>query len=469
MSTFNRSIEASINCGGFAFKEGEWNFELSPPELPLGYIASDCYKMGHALRFLNIEIPPGQVIKKAFITYYAWGSYDGDYCNGYIYGEKSLTPLPFSTWADFEARSKTTNRTPWDKIPHWADLGVYQTPNIASVIQEIITQPGWVSGNPIVLCIDDLEDRSSHVTLANRHAWAYYEHFEWTPVLTIEYGPETQIAVLDISYLHFWDSIVITLPTQIPCHLTCYYTHIKPVRHATSRVLRGQALPWGGYWCFAAWLSVEQLEAGDTLIHTFPIPNWFECVTKWFTFRGTTIGVDSPSVGPLFEHHHSGVPPSQKFESYYHPRPTYSNIYEPNRSGQTFTPTQRHLLTKVYVFIHRTSASYPTLNVKIKEAPDDTPTGPVLSSGATPWAHIPVSPYEDWVETQMSEFILEPDTKYAIIIHTSFVGQGIIRWWRRSRDADYPRGLRIYSTDSGNTWSKFPLDDFLFQEWGIPA
>ena len=275
-------------------------------------------------------------------------------------------------------------------------------------------------------------------------------------------------AVLDLSYSHTATSVIITCTTNNPCHLTCYYTDQEPVRHATSRVVRGLALPWGAYFCFVAWQTIEQIEPGDTLSHTFEIPDWSECQTKWFCFRGTVGGQLSPSASALFKHHHPGVAAEQKFESYYHPRPTYSNIYEPNQSGQTFTPTQRHLLTKVYTFIHRVSATYPTLNVQIKEAPDDTPTGPVLSSGYTVWADIPESPDEDWVETEMSEFILEPDTKYAIIIHTSFVGQGVIRWWRRSRDADYPRGLRIYSTDSGNTWSKFPLDDFLFQEWGIP-
>ncbi|MBA7584626.1 hypothetical protein ES708_26583 [subsurface metagenome] len=275
-------------------------------------------------------------------------------------------------------------------------------------------------------------------------------------------------AVINISYSHTATSVIITITTNTPCHLTCYYTDKEPGSHRTSRNQRGLTLPWGVYYCFVAWKSVEQTEAADTLIHTFEVPDWSYCQTKWFAFRGTIAEVLSPSVSCLFQHHHSGVPPAQKFEFYDESKQTYSNIYEPNRSGQTFTPTEPHLLTKVYVFIHRTTLSYPTLNVKIQEAPEDTPTGPVLSSGSTSWALIPVSPYEDWVETEMSECVLEPGTKYAISIHTSFVGQGVIRWWRRYFDATYPRGIRIYSRDSGNTWSQFPTQDFLFQEWGIP-
>ncbi len=276
-------------------------------------------------------------------------------------------------------------------------------------------------------------------------------------------------AVLTIAYSHTATSIIITITTNTPCHLTCYYTDKEPGSHRTSRNQRGLTLPWGVYYCFVAWLSVEQTEPGDTLTHTFEIPDWSYCQIKWFAFRGTIAEVLSPSVSCLFQHHHSGVPPPQKFEFYDHPRPTYSNIYEPNRSGQTFTPLQSHLLTKVYTFITRAANTYPTLNIYIKEAPDDVPTGPVLSSGSTPWAVIPDGAVPAWIETEMSPCVLEPATKYALIAHTSFVGQGILRWRYRSFDAAYPRGLRIHSSDSGNTWSKFPVHDFLFEEWGIPA
>ena len=115
-------------------------------------------------------------------------------------------------------------------------------------------------------------------------------------------------AVLEVSYSHFETSIVITCTTNNPCHLTLYYTDKEPLRHATSRVVRGLSLPWGAYWCFVAWNSVEQQEAGDTYIHTFEVPDWSYCQTKWFTFRGTVAGEVSPSVSALLKHHHPGLP-----------------------------------------------------------------------------------------------------------------------------------------------------------------
>jgi len=113
-------------------------------------------------------------------------------------------------------------------------------------------------------------------------------------------------AVMAIYYFHFSDFVVITCTTNNPCHLTCYYTEKEPVRHATSRVVRGLALPWGAYWCFVAWNKVEQLEPGDTLTHTFKIHDWLYCQTKWLCFRGTVAGELSPSVSALLKHHHPG-------------------------------------------------------------------------------------------------------------------------------------------------------------------
>ena len=120
-------------------------------------------------------------------------------------------------------------------------------------------------------------------------------------------------AVLQIYYFYTETSIIIECSTNNPCHLWCYYTDKQPVRHATSRVVRGLALPWGAYWCFVAWNSVEQQQAGDTLVHTFEITPWSYCQTKWLCFRGTVAGAISPSASPLIKLHHPGPPVTKAF------------------------------------------------------------------------------------------------------------------------------------------------------------
>lgn len=111
-------------------------------------------------------------------------------------------------------------------------------------------------------------------------------------------------AVLNITYHHDSTLTTITIATNNPVHLTCYYTDKQPGRHKTERTDRGLTLPWGAYFCFVAWQSVEQLEAGDTLRHTFEIQGWLSCQTKWLAFRGTVAGQLSPSVSPIFKKHY---------------------------------------------------------------------------------------------------------------------------------------------------------------------
>ncbi len=113
-------------------------------------------------------------------------------------------------------------------------------------------------------------------------------------------------AVLENNYLHLTNAIVLMNITNNPCHLTCYYSEKSPRRHKVSRRERGIDLPWGAYFCFVAWLSAEQLEAGDTLQHTFVIPAWYLAQVRWFAFRGTVSDVLSPSVSAIFQHKHAG-------------------------------------------------------------------------------------------------------------------------------------------------------------------
>lgn len=122
----------------------------------------------------------------------------------------------------------------------------------------------------------------------------------------------SNFAVLTIAYLHTATAIVISITTNTPCHLTCYYTDKEPRRHRTARNQRGLTLPWGVYYCFVAWQTVEQTEPGDTYIHTFEVAPWEYCQTKWFAFRGTLAEVLSPSVSPLFKHHHHYITYSQE-------------------------------------------------------------------------------------------------------------------------------------------------------------
>jgi len=108
------------------------------------------------LRFTDITIPKGTKIKDA------WVQFDVDDTGGgwlpvfvQIYGELSPNAATF-TKDDFDISSRpTTKKSVWWQVHDWTtkhDHGPDQaTPDISDIIEEIIKQDDWVSGNSLVL------------------------------------------------------------------------------------------------------------------------------------------------------------------------------------------------------------------------------------------------------------------------------------------------------------------------------
>lgn len=98
----------------------------------------------------------------------------------------------------------------------------------------------------------------------------------------------------------FDTGVCIGLATNSPVHLTLYVTSQEPRKHPVTRYVRGIDVPWYTYFCFVSWIPVEQREAGDTLYHSFAVPNWPTGDKRWMVARGDVNDVISPSVTPVF-------------------------------------------------------------------------------------------------------------------------------------------------------------------------
>ena len=100
----------------------------------------------------------------------------------------------------------------------------------------------------------------------------------------------------------------ITLTTDTPCHLWLRWTKIKPLTHPEPLMRRGVSLPNATRWCFVAFHENEQLEPGDTYIHTYIKEPWAVCETRYFYLIGKIGGVESPSASPIFNYHREEAP-----------------------------------------------------------------------------------------------------------------------------------------------------------------
>ena len=150
------------------------------------------------MRFANANIPKNARITSAFLTFTSRMDLSATSVNTRIIGDKEADAAGFSTFADYQSRrgtaigghddtKLTTARITWDNIEPWLTNHQYRSPDISTIIQEIISQPGWTNGNHLAVFWDDHEGRSSPVRWAGREALSYLSANDKSVKLHIEY------------------------------------------------------------------------------------------------------------------------------------------------------------------------------------------------------------------------------------------------------------------------------------------
>lgn len=126
-----------------------------------------------------VPIPNSADISTAYMKSYVNSCGAGVHLK--IYAEDQDNPAATSDAADFFAATLTTAAVDWD--PASTDItGVFNGPEIKTVIQEIVDRAGWASGNAIQLMV-----RNDASTADRKIVIATYESASQEPRLYIEY------------------------------------------------------------------------------------------------------------------------------------------------------------------------------------------------------------------------------------------------------------------------------------------
>ncbi len=131
----------------------------------LGYDAPLGGRVHGGIRFPAVNVPAGATILSAYVRFRASADCPDDNVRVLIAGEKVADAATFSTGADFFVRlgtRQTAAKVPWPmiddgmvSIPPWTSGSDYDTPDLSTVIQELIDQSGWAAGNDLVLFFID--------------------------------------------------------------------------------------------------------------------------------------------------------------------------------------------------------------------------------------------------------------------------------------------------------------------------
>jgi len=137
--------------------------------------------------------------------------------------------------------------------------------------------------------------------------------------------------------------------------------------------------------------------------------------------------------------------------------------YDIRWRAQTFTPVASHQLTKVVLKLQKVG-SPGDITVVIKGTTDGEPSGGNLASYVFDGNAVLTSSMA-WYDIPLSCTLYQGQT-YAIIIKALNGSSGQQVQIDVDQTGGYTVGERVYSQNSGSTWTKVPGEDWLFEEWG---
>ncbi len=130
------------------------------------------------MRFLGLAIPPGATITNAYIEFTADETNSG--ATSLTFRAQAIDDAPGFTTAssDISNRALTDAAVGWTPAA-WAGIGqTHSTPDLSSVIQEVVSRSGWSAGNDLVIVVNGSGERTAE---------SYNGSASEAPLLHIEY------------------------------------------------------------------------------------------------------------------------------------------------------------------------------------------------------------------------------------------------------------------------------------------
>ena len=208
-SIYNQRVAASVDDSTcVATTPHSW--QNDGEQMRGGNLAS--YLCTSAMRFTEILIPQGATIYEAYLYLTAWDTASSSGCRTKLRAHLNPNSTPVIDDTDLHSRPLTSAFVNWDNIEPWTTGVEYQSPDITSVIQEIVNQGTWAPGNAVTIYWDDYPDGRSNYD-AYRAARAFDSGQGYAPRLYIRYaGAGDIIGLVRTQARTLTDTIALTSP-----------------------------------------------------------------------------------------------------------------------------------------------------------------------------------------------------------------------------------------------------------------
>jgi hypothetical protein len=124
--------------------------KLFDDDLDMGWEGDEFNIVTTGLVFRNVNVPQGATIDSAFLEIYAHEN-EGDTAIITIFGEAADSALTYNSTDLITARPSTQDSVRWVVGEDWTIWQPYRTPDLKSIIQEIVNRSGWKAGNALNL------------------------------------------------------------------------------------------------------------------------------------------------------------------------------------------------------------------------------------------------------------------------------------------------------------------------------
>jgi len=134
------------------------------------------------VRFNGVNIPPGSLVTSAYIQFTCDETMNQNPCSLVIQGQATDNASTFTTSAyNISSRNRTTASVNW-LPPDWTSVGTagpsQRTPDLSSIIQEIVNRADWSQGNSLAIIITGAGTRVANSYNKSRGAPSKL-HLEW--------------------------------------------------------------------------------------------------------------------------------------------------------------------------------------------------------------------------------------------------------------------------------------------------
>ncbi|MFT7137680.1 MAG: MSHA biogenesis protein MshQ [Sulfitobacter sp.] len=182
--TVSVRVEADNDDAEQRISDGEMYRDSTDLELGFDDFVGGLQIVG--MRFRNVAIPQGAIINSAYLEFETDEAESGA-TSLVIFGENVDSANEFSTSDDdISDRPKTSASANWSPSS-WSSVDeLHQTPDVASIIKEIVDRSGWSSGNDLVIMIEP--DSTCTDSNCRRTAEAHEGESSNAPLLVINYS-----------------------------------------------------------------------------------------------------------------------------------------------------------------------------------------------------------------------------------------------------------------------------------------